>query len=148
MEKAILGVPKSKMDDSILVPENYYEEGNPTHRSEQQETHSTRNNKTAPNVSQDEVVRVAVLVGRAGNAELTAASIVNKWLQYCHRNRYDIKANTITLLNFLAEKYLTLSVLSFLVQVGIGGGSKVLALHKTAKNNRFGIEIGTIIEGP
>ena len=43
---------------------------------------------------------------------------------------------------------LTLSVLSFLVQVGIGGGSKVPALDKTTKNNRFGIKIGTIIEGP
>ena len=50
---------------------------------------------------------------------------------------------------FLPKNHLTLSVLSFLVQVGIGGGgSKVPALDKTTKNNRFGIKIGTIIEGP
>ena len=45
-------------------------------------------------------------------------------------------------------KDLTLSVLSFLVQVGIEGGSKGPPLHKTTKNNPFGIKIGTITEGP
>ena len=53
---------------------------------------------------------------------------------------FDIRLIRIRGRTKLEELRLTLSsVLSFLVQVGIG---------ETAKNNRFGLKIGTIIEGP
>ena len=111
----------AKMADPILVSEDDAERGR-QNGGEQQTPHTTRDGWHAPDGSQDEIVRAAVLVGRPEvglsptaesliaqstrkQTKVKYASIERKWTGYCSRIGCDTRATTNTFANFLAEEF-------------------------------------------